>query len=195
MQSRPLRELFALLIVLHRLERVADQAKNICEETIFAATGETKPPKAFTILFVDQRNDRASQLAEAWARKYYPKSGVYMSAGWAPADRLSPDLLEFGAAHGLDFEGARPKAIPALPAELAEVDIVIGLEGDPRHGLGDIPFRTVVLEWDVAGRDGADRRSGPTHRGRAPEPDRARPRRACRVTLAPSPRIAAARPG
>ena len=47
-QSRPLNELFALLIVLHRLERVADQAKNICEETIFVATGETKPPKAFT---------------------------------------------------------------------------------------------------------------------------------------------------
>ena len=62
-------------------------------------------PKTFTILFVDQRNDRASQLAEAWARKYYPKSGVYMSAGWAPADRLAPELLEFVETHGLDFAG------------------------------------------------------------------------------------------
>jgi protein-tyrosine-phosphatase len=149
--SRPLNELFALLIVFHRLERVADQAKNICEETIFAATGETKPPKAFTILFVDRRNDRASQLAEAWARKSYPKSGVYMSAGWEPADRLSPDLLSFVEAHGLDFAGTRPKAIAALSTDLAEVDIIVSLEGDPRPGLGEIPFRTVALEWDVQG--------------------------------------------
>ncbi len=148
-QSRPLAELFALLIVLHRLERVADQAKNICEETIFAATGETKKPKAFTILFIDQRNDRASQLAEAWARKYYPKSGVFMSAGWAPADRLAPELLEFVETHGLDFAGTKPKGIAALPAELAELDIIVSLEGDPRPALGDIPFRTVVLEWTV----------------------------------------------
>jgi phosphate transport system protein len=149
--SRPLNELFALLIVFHRLERVADQAKNICEETIFAATGETKPPKAFTILFVDRRNDRASQLAEAWARKSYPKSGAYMSAGWEPADRLSPELLSFVEAHGLDFAGTRPKAIAALPTDLAEVDIIVSLEGDPRPGLGEIPFHTVALEWDVQG--------------------------------------------
>ena len=62
-RSRPLKELFALLIILHRMERVADQAKNICEETIFAATGETKPPKTYNILFVDRGNDLASQLA------------------------------------------------------------------------------------------------------------------------------------
>jgi len=150
-RSRPLKELFALLIVLHRLERVADQAKNICEETIFAATGETKPPKAYRILFVDRKNDRASQLAEALARKYYPKSGIYLSAGWEPADRLAPDLPEFVERSGLDFAGTRPKSVAQLPIELVELDLIVSLDGDPRPGLGEIPFRTVVLEWDKGG--------------------------------------------
>ena len=150
-RSRPLKELFALLVILHRLERVADQAKNICEETIFAATGETKQPKTYTILFVDRRNDRASQLAEAWGRKYYPRSGNYLSAGWEPADRLAPDLLEFMERQSLDFAGIRPKSLAQLPLELVDVDIVVSLEGDPRPGLGEIPFRTVTLEWDVQG--------------------------------------------
>ena len=149
--SRPLKELFALLIVLHRLERVADQAKNICEETIFAATGETKPPKSYKILFVDRRNERASQLAEAWARKYYPKSGTYMSAGWEPADRLAPELPEFAEQRGLDFAGTRPKSVAQLPLELVDLDLIVSLEGDPRPGLGEIPFRTVALEWNVQG--------------------------------------------
>ena len=149
LRSRPLHEIFATLIILHRLERVADQAKNICEETIFAATGETKAPKTFSILFVDERNDRASQLAEAWARKYYPKSGRYASAGWAAAARLPDDLLEFVEKHGLDFAGARPTAIADLPDELGDFDLIVSLEGDPRPHLGEIPFHTVVLEWDI----------------------------------------------
>jgi phosphate transport system protein len=147
--SRPLHELFALLIVLHRLERVADQAKNICEETIFAASGQTKSPKTWSILFLDQRNDRMSQLAEAWARKHYPRSARWESAGWAPADRLAPDLVAFAQAHGLDFAGARPKGIGELSADLADFDLVVSLEGDPRPRIGRIPFRTVAIEWDV----------------------------------------------
>ena len=41
----PLKDRFALFVVYHRLERVADQAKNLCEETVFAATGQTKAKK------------------------------------------------------------------------------------------------------------------------------------------------------
>ncbi|MCB1033830.1 MAG: hypothetical protein KDD47_08365, partial [Acidobacteria bacterium] len=43
--SRPIGDLFALQVVLNRLDRVVAQAKNICEETLFAVTGETKAPK------------------------------------------------------------------------------------------------------------------------------------------------------
>ena len=54
--SRPLYELVrAADRGLQRAQRVADQAKNICEETIFAATGQTKPPKTYSILFSTRR--------------------------------------------------------------------------------------------------------------------------------------------
>jgi phosphate transport system protein len=152
-RSRPLHEIFALLIVLHRLERVADQAKNICEETLFAATGEVKQPKVFSILFVDDRNDRVSQLAEAWARKYYPRSGRYASAGFRRADRLAPDLIEFVEKHGLDFAGTRPKTVADLPQSLGDFDVIVSLAGDPRPRLREIPFHTVALEWDLGGED------------------------------------------
>ena len=44
----------ALLSALNHLERISDQAKNICEETLFTITGETKAPKVYKILFLDQ---------------------------------------------------------------------------------------------------------------------------------------------
>lgn len=151
--SRPIRDLFALLIILNRLERVSDQAKNICEETVFAATGETKQPKVYSVLFLDRHNDRSSLLAEAWARKNYPRSGRFRSAGWSPAQRPAPEVLEFLAQHGLDFEDTRPAAIAELKEELAEFDVVVSLEGDPRSYLGEVPFHTAVLEWNIAPAD------------------------------------------
>lgn len=40
--SRPTGDLFSLMATFNRLERVIHQAKNICEETIFVATGKTR---------------------------------------------------------------------------------------------------------------------------------------------------------
>ncbi|MCG8461543.1 MAG: hypothetical protein MI919_35125, partial [Holophagales bacterium] len=71
--ERPLADLFALLTVFNRLDRVVAQAKNICEETIFATTGETKAPKVYRILFVEEKDDCWSQLAVAHARKAFPE--------------------------------------------------------------------------------------------------------------------------
>jgi len=84
--KRSVRDLFSTLVIFNRLERVSDQVKNLCEETIFAATGETKEPKVYRILFVDAANNCRSQMAAAIAKKAYPHSGVYSSAGLKPAD-------------------------------------------------------------------------------------------------------------
>ncbi len=75
------KELLAVYAVLTHLKRVADQAKNLCEETVFAVTGETKAPKVYNILFVDEDNSGLSQMAEAVARKTFPGSGSYSSGG------------------------------------------------------------------------------------------------------------------
>jgi phosphate transport system protein len=87
--TRVIEDLFGILVVLYRLERVRDQAKNICEDTVFIATGVGKQPKVYSILFIDEGNDRLSEMAEAIARKAFPESGAFYSVGHGCA-RLRP---------------------------------------------------------------------------------------------------------
>ena len=143
----PVRELFGLLTVYARLERVSDQAKNICEEAVFAATGETKPPKRYKVLFVDQTNTSWSQIAERMARKAYPGSGAYSSAGWAPGAALHRDLATLADDLGLDLEGAVPKGVEALDRELEDFHVIVSVDED--RGLPEIPFYTAYLHWSL----------------------------------------------
>ena len=94
-KKRTRREMVAEFVVFGLLKRVADQAKNICDQTVFAITGEIKPTKVFSILFLDETNSYQSQMAEAIARKRYSDSGTYASAGRKPADQVDPLLAEF----------------------------------------------------------------------------------------------------
>jgi len=148
--TRPVKDLFALLIVLNRIERVSDQAKNICEETIFAATGETKQPKVYRVLFVDAHNDRASLIAEAIARKAFPESGKYLSAGWEPARSIDGQTAEFLEQHGHDPRGIEPSPLPTSPGGLEDFHVIVGLEQGLFDRVGEVPFHTVVLRWPVA---------------------------------------------
>ncbi len=154
---RPLKDLFALLVVFNRLDRVIAQAKNICEETLFAVAGESKAPKRYRILFVDQKNDCQSQLAEAYARKAFPESGEYASAGWAPADGLEPRCQLFMERHGLDASSLEPSLLEPVHEELASHYVIVSLGSDPRRQIPEVPFHTVLLEWDVGpGPEGMD---------------------------------------
>ena len=148
--TRPLKDLFALIVIFNALERVGDQAKNICEETIFAATGETKGPKVFRLLFVDGRGDCVSQLAAAYARKAFPASGTYDTAGWRAAGSVDPGCIDFMERHGLDTRGAESSALDANHSALARYDIIVSLEPGFRDQIENLPFTTVLLEWDIA---------------------------------------------
>src|SRR6185295_8157067 len=66
----PLTALNPLQTIARRFERVADQAKNICEETLYMCTGEYmkhKGAEVLRILFVDENNSCRSQMAEGIA--------------------------------------------------------------------------------------------------------------------------------
>jgi phosphate transport system protein len=154
--KRPIRDLFALLVVFNRLSRVGDQAKNICEETLFAATGETKQPKVYRILFIDERNDCASQIAEAYARKAFPESGRYESAGWNPADRVDARCSEYMDGRGLDRPRSAPRQLTTVHEELTEFHVIVSLAGDPREHLAEVPFHTVLLQWELTPLAGAE---------------------------------------
>ncbi|NHZ73429.1 MAG: phosphate signaling complex protein PhoU [Nitrospirae bacterium] len=148
-KARPIKDLFALLVILNRLGRVSDQAKNICEDTIFAATGETKAEKVYRILFIDGKNSSLSQLAEAYARKAFPDSGEYTSAGWRPASQVDPTLEVFLEKNRLDGAERRPKPLDLTVDELGRYHVIVSLEGDARPHLPAVPFHTLLLDWDV----------------------------------------------
>jgi phosphate transport system protein len=135
------------LSVFNKLERVTDQAKNICEDTLFALTGETKPPKQYRILFVDARNSLLSPLAEMLARKAFPVSGRYESAGYRPADALSEELSSLAMDMGLDAGGLAPTALNTKT--LSKFHVIVWLNGEPDKHLELRPFQTVLLHWDL----------------------------------------------
>ena len=147
--SRPSGDLFALMATFNRLERVIHQAKNICEETIFVATGKTKGEKTFHVLFVDATNSGASQLAEHFTRKAFPQSGRYRSAGWQPADEVEPAWLRFAQTVGIDLAKAWPTPLSTLHELFDDYHIVIGFGREARERVGRLPFHTTMLVWDV----------------------------------------------
>jgi phosphate transport system protein len=148
-RKEPIRELFAYLRALYVLLRVSDQAENIAHDAKFSATGEQKNPKVYRILFVDRANDCRSQLAEAYARRTYSDCGVFSSGGWDPADDLRPELVPFLENHGLTVENPVPSAIPDLMAEPKHFHVIIGLDARAGEMLGEFPYKTVFLNWDL----------------------------------------------
>lgn len=154
-RERPIEDIFALLTVFNRLERISDQAKNICEEAIFAVTGETKEPKRYRILFVDAENACWSQMAEVVARKAFPESGKYASAGWSPTKAIEPAFLEFMDRKGIDQREVRPEALPTTHDELDDYHVIVNMGRDLRSHLADLPFKTILLDWDLIPQDAA----------------------------------------
>lgn len=144
-----IRYLFDSLILVGRLKRVCDRCKNICEETLFSLTGETKAAKCYNVLFLDNDNSCQSQIAEAFARKTFPNSGRYTSAGKTNGAELKPGLNRFLDTYGLIVEPIKIKTIEPDPAKASEYDVVVSLQGPTNAYFSQQPFRTVFLDWDV----------------------------------------------
>lgn len=152
-QSRPMEDLFGLMAIFNRLERVLHQAKNICQQTVFAVTGEGKPEKTFDILFVDSRNAGASVLAEHFAKKAYAEAGSFESAGWDAVEALDPKFIEFGLTVGLDLVNEEPRQFGGRRRELREYDLIIDLAGGVHQHVTKVPFHTTLLSWPLDERD------------------------------------------
>lgn len=150
------RDIYALLVIFHEIERVSDQAKNICEETVFAATGQGKTPKTYRVLFLDRDNAAIGKLAEALGRKSYPKRMVFTSAGRAAATAFDPHMSQLVGQRGVDLSGESPRAISPVEGELDEYHVIVSLEGAVTDYFESIPFHTTALEWDLGGAPALD---------------------------------------
>lgn len=149
-EREAVKNLLAIFAVFNQLKRVADQAKNLCEETIFAVSGETKAPKVYNILFVDEDNSCQSQMAAAIARKSFPESGSYSSGGRHPATSVNAAMQEFLDGHGVSVaDDVKPAPIDTSTLALANHHVIVSLEGPVKSYFDLVPFHTVPLEWDV----------------------------------------------
>ena len=158
-KKRTRREMVVDFVVFNLLKRVADQAKNICDQTVFAATGEIKATKTFRILFLDDTNSSLSQMAEAIARKRYPESGEYSSAGLTPSSEPNPAMLQFLDDRGIDTSGIHNQKVSDVEHELQSFDVLVSLDKKVKKYVPDVPFHTVALRWkdaDLVGTSASD---------------------------------------
>ncbi|MEW6071399.1 MAG: PhoU domain-containing protein [Planctomycetota bacterium] len=155
-RTRPVPELFSLLAIFNRFERVIHQSKNICEQTLFVTTGATKLDKTFDILFVDDSNTGASLLAEHYSRKNFPGRGTYQSAGWSAGKAVDPVYVRYAVEKGLDLRQAIPRSFDAIKHAISDVDIIVDLSGNARSNIPKIPFHTLLLSWPLENRDQPD---------------------------------------
>jgi protein-tyrosine-phosphatase len=142
--------LLASLTILSTLDRVSDQAKNICEDTLFSVTGEMKKTKRFKILFLDRTNESVSHMARAIAQKRYPESGYYACAGTEAAAALDPAYVRFMEHHGFEMSGSTP--LPyynSSDEDLQQYHVIVGLNSPVRGLVPEIPFHTIALHWEV----------------------------------------------
>ncbi len=129
--SRSLKDLFAMLAVYNRIERVSDQAKNLCEETLFELVGETKPPKVYRVLFIDEDNSIVGPLCTAIARKSFRNSGSFKTAALNASSSVSPQLESIAGKLGLDVSESQPASLPTASEFASEIrELMVTLRGD-----------------------------------------------------------------
>jgi len=141
--------MMAIFVVFNLLKRVADQAKNICDQTVYAVKGIAKIPKTYRILFLDQPGSGAAQLATAIGRKNFPESGYFMAATPGKADQVSASLQEFLVETGLPDEDLVTEQLEVLEHDLADFIVIVSLNGKFKDYIGKMPFHTSALNWTM----------------------------------------------
>ena len=146
----PFEALNPLVMISRRFERVSDQARNICMETLYMCTGEYVKhagAEAFRVLFVDQHDSCRSQMAEAIAQALNQPQFIFTSAGIDPRP-VDPELLAFLKGKGLEPSHAGPKSIQQVP-NLDHYHVVVLLAPEAKKAFPRVPRKLALLEWAV----------------------------------------------
>ena len=141
---------FALLGLTNRIERVADRACNIAEETVYVARGEVMrhlPRNDLRVLFMCDHNACRSQMAEGIARKYSPSFFIFSSAGSEPTG-LDERAVKFLAKKGVDISRQRPKGLEAV-GKIDDFNIVVTLSQGAEDAVPALPYEAVELNWKI----------------------------------------------
>ena len=149
------RAALTIFVVFNLLKRVADQAKNICDQTVYAVRGVAKIPKVYHFLFVDRPGSGAGQLAVAIGRKVYPTSATFDVAIAGERQAVSPELAKFLGETGLPAEELESQSLHLLESDFSDYDVIISLAGKTREHIDRIPFHTSALDWALPESEGS----------------------------------------
>ncbi len=146
---RPARDLFGALLVFRLLQRTAEQAENVCVQTLFAVKGRRKKEKRYRILFVDHDHGMLAKLAEVALSESHPHAGKIGSAGLEPEPAFDPRLVHFCRRRGIALPGGdEPRSFAEALDVGPHYHVVVGLGVDPAEHF-EVPYRTAVLQWDL----------------------------------------------
>ena len=146
----PFMSLYPQLIIIRRLERIADLAQDICTEVLYMCTGEfAKHPgtEAFRILFVDDFNSCQSQIAEAIALSFRQPKFIFNSAGISPRP-IDRSTIDFMKSKGFDLSRIAPKAIHQVP-NLDHYQVIVILSKNCRQHFPEQSSKVIIIEWPV----------------------------------------------
>jgi len=147
----PLQAVSPLMTIVNRLERVADQAKSICQETLYMCTGEYvkhSGSEVIRVLFVDEHNHCRSQMAEAIGASLRQPKFVFTSAG---LDRqpIDPRAVRFLSERGMDISHHAPKSIDQVPY-FDHYQVMVSLAKAAQRVFPPPPTKAVCLDWSIS---------------------------------------------
>lgn len=144
----PLEAMAPLQNILNRFERVADQAKNICQDVLYLCTGEYVKHMGgdlYRVLFVDESNSSSSQIAEAIGNSLNLTNFIFSSAGMERKS-LDPATVAFLRKKGHDVTRQSPKALEQIPY-LDQYQIIVALGKEAHAAFPPPPTKAVCLDW------------------------------------------------
>ena len=146
----PLTALTPLQTIARRLERVADQSKNICEETLYMCTGENikhLKTKTFKVLFVDDDNANTSQIAETIGNSLNLENFVFSSAG-ITSGNISDNTIGLLKDKGHDPMNNISKSVENIP-NLNNYQVIIALSEAGQKAHPTPPTKTINIHWEL----------------------------------------------
>ena len=146
----PLEALTPLMTIARRFERVSDQAKNICQETIYCATGEYirhKGEEVFRVLFVGEhdacRGPMAAAIGNALGRSDFACESAGIKPG--PSDARTVSFLR---EKRIPLDNYTPRSLKDVH-DLEQYNVIIGLAKGVQKALPPPPRKTVFLDWSI----------------------------------------------
>lgn len=139
-----------LMTVARRLERAADQAKNLCEDVLYLCTGEFikhKKADGFLILFLDYTNSCLGQMAEGLGKALGLPRFAFGSAGRVPQP-IEPAVIQFMAEKGIDISRQTSKSLEQMP-NWENCQVIVALDSRSLENLHLRSNKPIVLTWPI----------------------------------------------